>query len=88
MFYIYVLYSDKFSRIYIGQTNNISIRLEKHNSGEVNSIKAYIPWKMIYYEHFQTRAEAMKREKELKSHKGRDFIHKKLLNGRVRRLPD
>ena len=40
------------------------------------------------YEHFQTRAEAMKREKELKSHKGRDFIRKELLNGRVRQLPD
>ncbi|MCG2715502.1 MAG: GIY-YIG nuclease family protein [Candidatus Marinimicrobia bacterium] len=87
MFYAYVLYSEKFDRIYIGQTNNISIRLEKHNSGKVNSTKAYLPWKIIYYEYFQTRSEVMKREKELKSHKGRDFIRKKLLNGRVRRLP-
>jgi len=88
MFYAYVLYSEKFDKIYIGQTNNISIRLEKHNSGKVNSTKAYLPWKIIYYEYFKTRSEVMKREKELKSHKGRDFIRKKLLNGRVRRLPD
>ena len=88
MFYTYVLYSELYDRIYIGQTNNISIRLEKHNSGKVNSTKAYLPWKMIHYENFQNRTEAMKREKELKSHKGRDFIQKILLNGRIRRLPD
>jgi len=52
MFYTYVLYSESFGRIYIGQTNNISIRLEKHNIGKVKSTKAFIPWKMIHYEKF------------------------------------
>ena len=88
MYYVYVLYSFRFDRIYIGHTNNLRLRLERHNSGKVKSTKAYIPWELVHYEKFATRLEAKKREKELKSHKGRDYIRKNLLNGRVRQLLD
>ena len=87
MFYTYVLYSELFDRIYIGQTNNLTLRLSDHNSGNCKSTKPYSPWTLTYYEEFQTRRESMKREKELKSHRGRDFI-REMLNGRVRQLPD
>ena len=73
MFYIYVLYSPKFDRIYIGQTNNIEGRVEQHNTGRSRYTKRYIPWELAHYEKFATRSEAMKREKELKSHKGQDY---------------
>ena len=79
MYYTYVLYSKKFDRIYIGYTDNIYFRLKRHNEGLVKSTKAYRPWKLLYHEEFPTRTEAMKREKELKSHKGRDFL-RNLLN--------
>ena len=88
MFYTYVLYSDRFDKIYIGQINNLEIRLREHNEGLSKYTSRYLPWKMVYYEEFQTRSEAMKREKELKSHKGREYIRKILLNGGVRQLPD
>ena len=88
MFFTYVLHSPKFDRIYIGQTNNIRNRTKQHNSGKVKSTKTYISWELVHYEKFETRPEAMKREKELKSHKGRDYIRKNLINGRVRQLPD
>jgi len=80
MFYVYVLYSSKFEKIYIGQTDNITIRLQKHNSGYVKSTKTYIPWQIIHCETFSSRSEAMQREKELKSHQGRNFIRNQLLN--------
>jgi len=86
MYQTYVLYSEKFDRIYIGQTSNIELRLERHNKGLVRSTKHYIPWQLIHIEEYETRAETMKREKELKSHKGRDFIRNMLV--RVRQLPD
>ena len=88
MFYIYVLYSQKFDRIYVGQSNELNRRLQIHNKGFVQSTKAYKPWKIIYHEKCLTRAKAMNRERELKSHKGREFIRKIVLNGRVRQLPD
>jgi len=84
MFYVYVLYSAEYDKIYIGQTNDIGIRIERHNSGKVKSTKAYIPWELVHYEKFPTRSEAMKRGKELKSHRGRDYIRKNVLKGRVR----
>jgi putative endonuclease len=52
------------------------------------STKKYLPWEIIYYEEFERRSEAMRREKELKSHKGREFIREFVLNGGVRQLPD
>ncbi|MEE9189523.1 MAG: GIY-YIG nuclease family protein [Candidatus Neomarinimicrobiota bacterium] len=88
MFYVYVLYSQKFDRIYIGQLSDITRRLQIHNEGFVQSTKAYKPWKIIYREKCATHKRAMNRERELKSHKGRDFIRKTVANGRVRQLPD
>ena len=49
--------------------------------------KRYVPWEIIFKEEFISRAEAMKREKELKSQKGREFIWN-LINGGVRQLTD
>lgn len=79
MFTTYVLYSEAFDRIYIGQTSNLTNRLEEHNAGLTKSTKHYIPWKLIYSEKFVTRKEAMKREKELKSHQDREFIRNQIL---------
>jgi putative endonuclease len=80
MYHVYVLYATHIDRIYIGQTNDLEQRLSKHNNGLVKSTKPYRPWKLVYTESYSTRSEAMKREKELKSHKGRDFISKHILN--------
>ncbi|MBK6820653.1 MAG: GIY-YIG nuclease family protein [Bacteroidetes bacterium] len=41
MFYVYILYADKFDKFYIGQTNNIQVRVQRHNSG---SEKATMPF--------------------------------------------
>ncbi len=79
MFFTYVLYSAKFDKIYIGQTNNLSLRLAEHNAGKSKSTKGFVPWEIIYSEKFESRAEAMKRERELKSHVGRDFIRREIL---------
>ncbi len=79
MFFTYVLYSHKSDRIYIGQTNNIALRLTEHNQGKSKSTKRYKPWIVIYKEKFDSRSDAMKREKELKSHQGREFIRKKII---------
>jgi len=75
MFSVYVLYSESFNKIYIGQTDNLERRLFEHNNGLLSSYtKRYIPWKIIYTENFISRSEALIREKQLKSQKGREFI--------------
>lgn len=66
-FHVYILYSLANDRFYIGQTNDLDKRIERHNKGSVKSTKAYRPWKIVYCESFETRAESMKREGHLKS---------------------
>ena len=75
-YFTYVLISQKNSRFYIGQTNNIEKRLQQHNFGKVNSTKPYIPYKLVYLEKFLTKNEAVRREKELKATNGRRFLRK------------
>lgn len=38
-------------------------RLQSHNSGLVNFTSMQMPWVMVLFEEFETRSEAMKREK-------------------------
>jgi len=80
MFYVYVLYSHKFNRTYTGQTQNLETRLIQHNSGYSKSTKPYIPWEIIHTEEFNTREEALLREKFLKSSAGRRFIKDMFFN--------
>jgi len=51
---------------YVGWTNNIKKRLEKHNSGKGAKSTRGRKWKVIYYELFKTKKEAMKREYYIK----------------------
>jgi putative endonuclease len=79
MFYTYILYSEKYHKIYIGQTSDITTRLEFNNQLGVNTYTSkFRPWELIYFETFVTRAEAMKREKQLKTSQGRTFAWQKV----------
>jgi len=66
MFYVYLLKSLKDDNLYIGFTNDLQRRMEKHNSGKVFSTKSRAPFKLIYYEAYLSESEARKREHNLK----------------------
>ncbi|WP_103665534.1 GIY-YIG nuclease family protein [Gracilimonas amylolytica] len=75
MYTVYALYSPSHQKIYIGYTTNLEQRLISHNSlGKKGWTIKYRPWKLAYTEDFETKKEAMRREKQLKSAKGREFI--------------
>jgi putative endonuclease len=74
MFFTYILYSEKFDRFYIGQTNDLVKRILRHNNGHVHSTKAFKPWKIVYFKEFETRADSMNYETYLKNKKSKDFI--------------
>lgn len=76
--FVYVIWSEKFCRKYVGMTENIENRLKEHNSGKTSSTKAFISWEIIYKEEFITRVEAREREKYLKTAAGRKFLKEKL----------
>ena len=74
MFLVYVLYSINFDRTYTGMTKDLDRRIKEHNKGRNKSTKPYAPWKLVYQEVFDSRIEARKREKYLKSGNGREYL--------------
>ncbi|MCI0449380.1 MAG: GIY-YIG nuclease family protein [Chlorobi bacterium] len=75
-FIVYCLYSNSNKGLYIGHTDNLERRFSQHNSGKVLSTKAYKPYKLLHKEEFDTKQEAIVREKELKGSSGRRFLKK------------
>jgi len=70
MFYAYIIQSLIDGSYYIGHCEVPKVRLERHNAGKTRSTKAKRPWKLIYKEAFETRAEAYRRELQIKKYKG------------------
>jgi len=66
-YYVYILSSEKDGNFYVGQTSNIEKRLIAHNTGRVRSTRHRKPLKLVHFEEFRSRGEAMKRERWLKS---------------------
>ncbi|MEO1032823.1 MAG: GIY-YIG nuclease family protein [Bacteroidota bacterium] len=75
--FVYVLISEKDGRFYVGMTSDIEKRIKEHNSGRTRSTKGYRPWKLFFFEEFDNREEARKREKYLKSGFGKQWIKEK-----------
>ncbi len=67
MFYVYILQSLKDRRLYIGSTSNLKERIKNRNLGLNTSTKYRRPLKLIYYEAFLKRKDALEREKFYKS---------------------
>ena len=77
-FYVYILYSLKDNKLYIGFTNNLKKRLTEHATGKVEATKNRLPIKLIHYEYFINREDAEAREKYLKTSMGRRVIRKQI----------
>ena len=70
MYYVYILQSTVTNRYYVGHTQDIQNRLDRHNKKRVRSTKSGVPWKLVYTELFNTKSDAYKREMQIKSYKG------------------
>jgi len=78
MFYAYVIKSLGHNFYYKGHCQDLSIRIQQHNSGMTKSIIPYLPFVIVYVETFENLPEAIKREKYFKSSAGRRFLKTKL----------
>ena len=77
---VYVLYSETYDKIYIGRTTNLPERFKSHNElGKKGWTIKFRPWRIVHTEAFATKAEAIQREKELKSAAGRRWIRNERL---------
>jgi len=72
--YTYILYSAALDKYYVGATNNLEDRLNRHNTDSDKFTSKGQPWALVYSEEYPTKSEAMKREREIKSKKSRKYI--------------
>ena len=63
-------------KTYVGYTNNLNLRLNKHNSNKGAKSTKGFKWVLIYSKKFKTKNEAMSFEYNLKNNK---TLRKKLL---------
>ena len=68
MYYVYVLKSQKWNKPYFGITSDLKKRLKGHNSANTKSTRYGIPWKLVYFEAYLDRKDAIERESQLKKY--------------------
>ena len=78
MTFTYVLQSESDGQWYTGSTGDLRHRLKQHMDGEVFSTSRRRPLKLIYYEACLSRSDAFRRERFLKTGKGKRFLRKRL----------
>ena len=82
MYKVYILYSRKLDRYYVGYTRDIDRRIKEHNRRKGKYTDGGIPWELVHIEEYETKASAMQREKYIKSQKSRAFIQSLISEGR------
>jgi len=85
MFWVYIL-QNPVGRFYIGQTDDLSTRINNHNrTDNVGSkfTRKNGPWNLVWSEEHPTRSAAMQRERQIKGMKSSKWIRETLLKGGV-----
>ena len=70
-FYVYVLFSEKDKKLYIGYSSDVYRRLEQHNSGLNTSTAPRRPFRLIYFEAHILASDALRRESYFKTSSGK-----------------
>lgn len=69
LFYVYILECSDYT-LYTGYTNNLEKRIMNHNQGKASKYtRSRLPVKLIYFEKYYTKSEALKREISIKRKK-------------------
>ncbi len=74
MYTVYIIYSVKINKFYIGFSSNVFERLLKHNRSNKGFSSTGKPWSIVYTEAFKDKKSAMAREKQIKNWKNRNRI--------------
>lgn len=81
MNYFYILYSKSLNRYYIGHTSEtLDERLRKHLSNHSGFTGKAKDWTVVYFEEYETKSLAYKRELEVKKWKSRVRMEKLIKN--------
>ena len=73
-YFVYIIQSLKDGTYYVGSTQDITKRLERHNQGRSNYTKFKRPWKLVFCENYPDRSSVRIRENEIKARKSKKYI--------------
>ncbi len=79
-YFVYLIGSYRKRKLitYVGYTNNLNYRIEKHNNGKGAKFTKGRNWKLMYFEKYKTKKKAMSREYYIKNNRGfRDLLKNK-----------
>ncbi|WP_338218624.1 GIY-YIG nuclease family protein [Algoriphagus sp. oki45] len=80
-FVVYILFSPSTGKTYTGMTSDLITRFHFHNQKSTKGFTIkYRPWIVVHVEFFQSKKQALERELELKSGKGRDWVRNFILS--------
>lgn len=78
MWYVYVIKSLRSDYWYTGVTNDLRKRFGQHQAGQRGWTKRHVPYKLIYYEASMHEADALARERYLKTGMGKRYLKNRL----------
>jgi putative endonuclease len=78
-YYVYIIYSDAYDKYYKGSSAHPALRLIQHNNGRAEYTKKFIPWVLVYLEKYNSKSDALKRERSLKKYAKSQILD--LING-------
>jgi putative endonuclease len=78
MFYVYVL-KGRDERLYIGRAGDLKQRIHNHKEGKTWTTKRMLPVKLVFYESFLSKEDSIRRERYLKTSKGKSTLIMMLL---------
>ncbi len=73
-YYVYVLQSEMDGLFYIGFSRDVHQRLTEHNAGKNVSTKHRKPFKLIFFEAYLYKSDALRREAYFKTAKGKTTL--------------
>ncbi|WP_422348949.1 GIY-YIG nuclease family protein [Flagellimonas sp.] len=75
-YWVYILYSGHLDKYYVGSTQDIEGRLQRHLAAHKGFTSHAKDWVLKYQEPFGTKSEAVKREFQIKKWKSRAMIER------------
>ena len=70
IYYVYMLKSKGVKSVtYVGYTNNLTKRIDQHNTGKGAKFTRGRKWVLIYRERFKSKKEAISREYYIKNNR-------------------
>ena len=67
MFYVYIITNQKNGTLYIGHTDNLPKRIDEHEREVFKGFsQKYGLKRLVWYQTFETREEAFKKERQMK----------------------